>query len=160
MRLTLLLLCLTAGCGGAIRSTPAPSSVSEIAGCYSLEYGAWRPEIDNSLLPSPTELPTAIHLRAEPSAWRAGRRGRRLGYEARALPGESPHGRLQVWTPWGSDSVWVGHPIGASGFSLHLERRGADLKGEVKASTDDLTGPGPPETRTSATARRIPCPAS
>ncbi|HEX8276924.1 MAG TPA: hypothetical protein VF615_30060 [Longimicrobiaceae bacterium] len=157
MRATLVLLCLTAGCGLAPRSAPLPASVAALAGCYALEYGAWGPEIHDSGLHSATELPAAIHLTAKPSGWREGRRGPSLGYMALALSGGTRgYNPFPVWRPVGTDSVRAGVPIQFGGFNLHLARDGADLRGDVEA----YGGPGPPSMRTSVTARRIPCPAS
>lgn len=156
MRSTLLLLCLTAGCGVAARATPERSA-AELAGCYALEYGAWGPEIANRLLPSPADLPTAIHLSAVPSGWSAG--GRSLGYAAHALSGASlDRNPFQVWSPVGTDSVWAGVPIQFEGFNLHLGRDGADLRGEVEAYTDQIDGARASSLRTPVLARRIPCP--
>ncbi|MEW5927684.1 MAG: hypothetical protein AB1941_09370 [Gemmatimonadota bacterium] len=160
MRITLVLLCLTAGCAPALRSTPPSRTAAELAGCYALEYGAWGPEIRNSGLDSPADLPAAIRLSTQRSGWRPGGETRRPFYEVHALPGTSAaRNPFRVWTPVGSDSVWAGVPIQFGGFNLHLVRDGADLRGEAEAYTDDLGGPGPPETRTSVAARRIPCPA-
>jgi hypothetical protein len=104
MRSTLLLLCLTAGCGVALRSTPESGRAAELAGCYALEYGAWGAEITNGILPSPTDLPTAIHLSAVPTSWSAG--GRNLGYTVHALSGApSDKNPFRVWSPVGRDSV-------------------------------------------------------
>lgn len=161
MRSTLVLLCLTAGCALAPRSTPVPASVAELAGCYALEYGAWGADHPDSRLHSPAELPTAIHLTAKPSGWREGRRGPSLGYMALALSGGTPpYNPFPVWEPVGTDSVRAGVPIQFGGFNLHLARDGTGLRGDVEAYTDVIDGSRPSSTRTSVIARRIPCPAS
>lgn len=159
MRPSLFLLWLTAGCAFVSRSAPAPPGVAELAGCYALEYGAWGPEIHNGKLRSPSDLPAAIRLGTAPSGWMEGRRGPSVGYAVHTLsPASSRPGEFQVWDLVGKDSLWAGIPV-FGGFALHLRREGADLRGEVEAYTDDLNGPGAPETRTGVTARRIPCPA-
>ena len=157
MRSTLLLLCVTAGCGVAARSTPESRRAAELAGCYALEYGAWGPEIDNGILPSPIDLTTAIHLSAVPSSWRTG--GRSMGYTVHALYG-APSGKnpFSLWSPVGRDSVWAGVPIQFGGFNLHLRQDGADLRGEVEAYTDQIDGARASSLRTPVLARRIPCP--
>lgn len=159
MRSTLLLLCVTAGCGVAARSTPESRRAAELAGCYALEYGAWGPEIDNGILPSPADLPTAIHLSAVPSSWSAG--GRRLGYTVHALSGApSDKNPFRSWSPVGRDSVWAGVPIQFGGFNLKLGRDGVNLRGEVEAYTDQIDGARASSLRAPVTARRIPCPSS
>jgi hypothetical protein len=157
MRSTVLLLCLTTGCGAAVRSTPASKRAAELAGCYALEYGAWGPEIDNGILPTPTDLPTAIHLSRVPSSWSVG--GRRSGYTVHAISGAShDYNPFHVWTLVGTDSVRVGVPIRFGGFDLHLGRDGPNLRGEVEAYTDVIDGSRASSLRTPVLARRIPCP--
>jgi hypothetical protein len=160
MRTTPVLLCLAAACGPALRSEPPSRAAAQLAGCYALEYGAWGPEIESGRLGSPADLPAAIHLSQERSGWRPGGERRRRFYDVHALPG-TPADRspFRVWMPVGSDSVWAGVPIQFGGFNLHLARDGAELRGDVEAYTDVIDGSRPSSTRTSVTARRIPCPA-
>jgi hypothetical protein len=159
MRSTLLLRGLTTGCAVAARSTPESRRAAELAGCYALEYGAWGPEITNGILPSPTDLPTAVHLSAAPSSWSARRRS--LGYTVHALSGaQSDKNPFPVWSPVGRDSLWAGVPIQFGGFNLHLAQDGANLRGEVQAYTDQIDVGRASSLRTPVLARRIPCPSS
>ncbi len=160
MRSTPFLLCLATGCAALSRSAPVPPEVTELAGCYAMEYGAWGPEIHDIIPYSAPKLAAAIRLRT--AAWRDRIDRKRRLYHLDVLPA-APTGPypFQVWSLVGRDSVWVGMPVSLFGaIELHLRREDADLRGEVEASTDYVNPPAPYSTRTGATARRIPCPAS
>ena len=160
MRSTALLLFLATGCATLSRSAPAPPEVAELAGCYALESGAWGPEIHDIIPYSAPKLAAAIRLRT--AAWRDRIDSETRLYHVDPLPA-APTGPypFQVWSLVGRDSVWVGMPVSLfGGIELHLRREGAALRGEVEASTDHVNPPAPYSTRTTATARRVPCPAS
>jgi hypothetical protein len=142
MRPTPSILCPAAGCAAQSRSAPVPPEVAELAGCYAMEYGAWGPEIDEIMPSSPPDLPAAIRLRA--AAWRDRPDPETRWYHVNALPA-APSGPypFQVWSLVGGDSVWAGMPVSFGGFELHLRREGADLRGEVEASTDMINLPAP-----------------